>query len=94
MINMDSYLCKAKKITTGEWIEGYPYWISEHVNPNIMIKNSCVESHEVDSSSLCKFTGKEYMEHIRHIVLQINVLWIALVFMQKQQDILRCQLVI
>lgn len=62
MINMDSYLCKAKKITTGEWIEGYPYWISERVNPNIMIRNSCGESHEVDSSSLCKFTGKEYMD--------------------------------
>lgn len=55
-------LQKAKRVDTGEWVEGYLYRLSEGLNPFIMLVNSNGESYEVDPSTICRCTGKEYMD--------------------------------
>lgn len=56
-------LFKAKSIADEEWITGYLYRISESQNPFIMPPDSKGTSYEVDPSTICRCTGKEYMDH-------------------------------
>lgn len=53
----DRYLYKAKRVDNKEWIKGYLYRISESLNPFIMLVNRNAESHEVDPSTICQYTG-------------------------------------
>ena len=55
-------MCKAKSIDNNEWVTGYLYRISEKSNPFLMVPNSLGISYEVDSSTICRCTGKEYMD--------------------------------
>lgn len=53
----DRHLYKAKRTDNGEWVEGYLYRIAEEQNPFIMLINRNAESHEVDLSTICQYTG-------------------------------------
>ncbi|MGN0163526.1 MAG: YopX family protein [Candidatus Ornithomonoglobus sp.] len=54
---MRDYLFRGKRKDNGKWIEGYLYRISERLNPSIMLKNRCAESHEVIPETVGRYTG-------------------------------------
>lgn len=58
---MREILFKAKRVDNGEWVEGYLYWLSEKLNPFIMLANNFGESYEVDYSTVCQYTGSHDM---------------------------------
>lgn len=58
----DRYLYRAKRTDNGDWIIGYLYRISEKHPLFIMLSDRYGESHEVDPSTICLCTGKEYMD--------------------------------
>ena len=61
---MNNSLYRAKRTDSGEWVEGYLFRLSEELNPFIMLENKKGTSYEVDPSTICKCTGKEYMDSV------------------------------
>ena len=54
---MREILFKAKRLSDGEWVEGYLYRLHESLNPFIMLRNRHGEAYEVDPSTVCQYTG-------------------------------------
>lgn len=50
-------LFRGKRADNGEWIEGTLYRIADNLNPFVMLKNRCAESHEVDDHTVGQYTG-------------------------------------
>lgn len=51
-------LFRGKRADNGEWIEGTLYRIADNLNPFVMLKNRCAESHEVDDHTVGQYTGR------------------------------------
>lgn len=53
----DRYLCKAKRVDNGEWVQGYLYGIWEKRYILWGMTNDVPNMIEVDSSTICQCTG-------------------------------------
>lgn len=60
----DRYLCKAKRVDNREWVKGLPsYDINGNITELEIYKGFAdCEIVEIDPSTICKCTGKEYMD--------------------------------
>lgn len=54
---MREILFKAKRLSDGEWVEGYLYRLHDSLNPFIMLRNRHGEAYKVDPSTVCQYTG-------------------------------------
>lgn len=70
MINLDKYICKAKRVDTGEWVYGYyvsktdplvgcayPYILCQEYNSSTGLLDSFITWYRVDPNTVCRCTG-------------------------------------
>ena len=55
-------LFKAKRLSDGEWVEGYLYRLHDSLNPFIMLRNRHGEAYEVDPSTVCQYINVDTRE--------------------------------
>lgn len=69
---MREHKCKAKRLDTNEWVEGYYWqnWCGNHfIRTTIEHGRIMIKDYEIDPETLCEFTGlydknkKEVWEH-------------------------------
>lgn len=59
MNNMDSYICKAKRLDNGEWVKGY-FTMNPNSENAYITDMICGGAHpyRIDVSTLCKCSGR------------------------------------
>lgn len=85
---MREILFRGKRVDNGEWIEGTLYHLSEKLNPFIMFKNRCGESHEVKSETVGQYTGltdKNGKKIFEGDVVKVNGVANAKVFYRNEE---------